>query len=152
MKKVLIIICLVAFNGILMAQSTVSDHSKVDALFEKRTALLENGESTRVIDHELAKLGVRFPAKLNVSYSGDKINIAFPLLENSNAAYMEQKIVRIKAKMPELEVLGIEASYCFATFKKNASEKQLTELLSEFLYDGYYVSAHSRVQVGALMD
>ena len=105
-----------------------------------------------IICHELAKLGVRFPAKLNVSYSGDKVNIAFPLLENSNAAYMEQKIVRIKAKMPELEVLGIEASYCFATFKKDASEKQLTELLSEFLYDGYYVSAHSRVQVGVLMD
>jgi hypothetical protein len=160
MKKLLFIICIAAFSGSVFAQETsatvkfasLNTDTQIDALFGKRALLLANDENTREVDYELAKLGVRFPAKLNVSFTATSINIAFPILENPNAPYMAEKLEKIKTEMPELEIIGVDATYCFASLKKNTSDKRVEKLVSEFFYDGYFVSAHSKVQLEALLD
>ncbi|CAD5270577.1 MULTISPECIES: hypothetical protein [unclassified Imperialibacter] len=156
MKKVLIIICVVAFGGNLLAQKLSSEDPRtlvkepcyLITLFEKRSTLLKNGESTRAIDIELAKHGVHFPAKLDLDVAGNKTNVTFALIESTDDPRIEQKLSMIKAKIPELEAIRVDSYYCFATFKKGATKKMLNELLAEFLYDGYYISikANSRAQ------
>jgi hypothetical protein len=160
MRKLIIIffidllVCSVSAQNTSFSSEAISrnPYSYMDGLFSKRSVLLANNESKREIDFELAKLGVRFPAKVVLSVYESKINVTFPILEDPNASYMKGKLAKLKQEFPELETLNIDGDYCIAAFKISTHERKVEELVNKFFYDGFFVSKHSKVQLTALFN
>lgn len=160
MKTLLFILCMVAAFTTAYSQSpqnnvlsaSLKADARIDLLFEARTNLISSNKSTREVDRELAGLGIKFPAKVKMTNLNGKTTIAFVLIEDYQTSAMAMKIERIKNSSPEIEYLGIDSfnDQCYATFSAGVHERKIEKLLAEFLYDGYYISLPSKIQLGAL--
>lgn len=126
--------------------------SRVDELFQMRSSLIMKNASTREVDMELAELGVRFPAKVNLANLGGRISIAFFLIEESEATRMIRKLERLKSEITGLEYIGVDSynNYCYATFERGTPDSKIESLLHEFMYDGFYVSNPTSMKLGVL--
>ena len=118
---------------------------RIDSLFARRTQLLQADSNTRMVDRELAKMGIKFPVKVSLINYNDKVNLSFFLLEEYDPEMISQKIDDIKRDYLGLEYIGVDVAKnkCYLTFKKNSPEWKIQSLLEEFLYDGFYIQAVS---------
>ncbi len=162
MRTLLIFFFAACFQYSAVAQQNVEKEMElekkmaleIDKLFEVRTSLLLQELSTREVDAKLASLGVKFPAKVKMANLGSRISIAFFLIEETQSKLMLEKIRRLKEETPGLEYVGLDESnyYCYATFKSNTPERRIESFLSEFLYEGFYVSKVASIKEVLLRD
>ena len=160
MRKLLFILCMVATHTVVYTQSaqekalsaSMKSDAQINLLFEARTKLSSSNKSTREVDRKLGQLGIKFPAKVKMTNLNGKTTIAFVLIEDYQTSSMVRKIERIKNSSPEIEYLGIDSfnDQCYVTFSEGVHERKIEKLLTEFLYDGYYISLPSKIQLGAV--
>ena len=160
MKKLLLLFVATALYGVSLAQYnhsqslaiSVDNDSRIDQLLELKAELAKSNKSTKEADLQLAWYGVKYPARVSIAQLNGRTNVSFQILEDGSSSLIAGKVSRLKKKMAELEYLGIDSSrsLCNAMFDSAPTEKQLEKLVSEFLYDGYYLVTPEQVELGAL--
>ena len=160
MKKLLLLFVATAVHGISLAQYnpsqslavSLNNDTRIDELLELKTELAKSNKSTKDADLQLAWYGVKYPARVSVAQINGRTNVSFQILEDGSSSLVTGKVIRLKKKMAELEYLGIDSSrsLCNAMFDSAPTEKQLEKLVSEFLYDGYYLVTPEQVELGSL--
>lgn len=160
MKKLLLLFVATAVYGVSLAQYShsqspaisVDNDTRIDELLELKAELAKSNKSTKEADLQLAWYGVKYPARVSIAQINGRTNVSFQILEDGSSSLVVGKISRLKKKMPDLEYLGIDSSrsLCNATFDSVPTEKQLEKLVSEFLYEGYYLVTPTQVELGSL--